>query len=252
MLAIDRPQATELWKLHAKEVSPTMWNDDWDGSPLVLNDFLFEGGENSQLHIVKLNRATGADGLVTVLGNVLNAIDDFNRRNSDLQIRLSGDAILSLVLGMGNDAFNNLRDAAPDALANILRNLTSVIDDFNQRHPDLQIRLTNENACAILAMVLGLEKDQFKNLLSGDMSVLSRALDNTVAAIQEFNRQRPDFAIGLDGQALFTIFSMVIRLGVDALNRGWAERARLARASHAGHCQAANSGQCAGVSRRGR
>jgi hypothetical protein len=66
VLAIDRPQATELWKLHAKDVSPTMWNDDWDGSGLVLNDYLFEGGENSQIHIVKLNRATGADGLVTV------------------------------------------------------------------------------------------------------------------------------------------------------------------------------------------
>jgi len=65
-IAFDRPQPTELWKLHAKDVSPTMWNDDWDGSPLVLNDYLFEGGENSQLHIVKLNRATGADGLVTV------------------------------------------------------------------------------------------------------------------------------------------------------------------------------------------
>lgn len=66
VLAIDRPVATELWKLHAKEVSPTMWNDDWDGSGLVKDDYLFEGGENSQLHIVKLNRATGADGLVTV------------------------------------------------------------------------------------------------------------------------------------------------------------------------------------------
>ena len=43
-----------------------MWNDDWDGSGLVLHDWLFEGGENSQIHAVKLNRATGADGLVTV------------------------------------------------------------------------------------------------------------------------------------------------------------------------------------------
>ncbi len=66
VLAIDRPQATELWKLSAEDVSPTKWNDDWDGSGLVLNDYLFEGGENSQFHIVKLNRAMGADGLVTV------------------------------------------------------------------------------------------------------------------------------------------------------------------------------------------
>lgn len=66
VIAIDRPQPTELWKLYAKDVSPTMWNDDWDGSPLVLRDYLFEGGENSQIHIVKLNRGKGADGLVTV------------------------------------------------------------------------------------------------------------------------------------------------------------------------------------------
>ena len=65
-IAIDRPQPTELWKLSAKDVSPTKWNDDWDSSGLVLNDFLFEGGENSQFHIVKLNRGTGTDGLVTV------------------------------------------------------------------------------------------------------------------------------------------------------------------------------------------
>jgi len=66
VLAFDRPAPTELWRLSAQAVSPTLWNDDWDGSALVLGDYLFEGGENSQLHIVKLNRAVGPDGLVTV------------------------------------------------------------------------------------------------------------------------------------------------------------------------------------------
>lgn len=66
-IAIDRPgQAVELWRLSADAVSPTLWNNDWDGSPLVLDDFLLEGGENSQFHMVKLNRAYGEDGLVTV------------------------------------------------------------------------------------------------------------------------------------------------------------------------------------------
>jgi len=66
-IAIDRPGgAVELWKLSADDVSPTLWNDDWDGSGLVLDDYLLEGGENSQFHMVKLNRAYGADGLVTV------------------------------------------------------------------------------------------------------------------------------------------------------------------------------------------
>ena len=67
VIALDRPgRAVELWKLSATAVSPTLWNNDWDGSGLVLDDMLIEGGENSQLHVVKLGRATGADGLATV------------------------------------------------------------------------------------------------------------------------------------------------------------------------------------------
>ena len=66
ILAFDRSVFTELWSLDAYAVEPTKWNDDWDGSPLVLKDWLFEGGENSQIHAVKLNRTVGADGLVTV------------------------------------------------------------------------------------------------------------------------------------------------------------------------------------------
>ena len=66
-IAIDRPgKAVELWKLWAHDVSPTLWNDDWDGSGLILNDYLLEGGENSQFHMVKLNRRYGSDKLVTL------------------------------------------------------------------------------------------------------------------------------------------------------------------------------------------
>ncbi|MGQ0823813.1 MAG: outer membrane protein assembly factor BamB family protein [Actinomycetota bacterium] len=66
VLAIDRPVATELWRLSATEIGPTLWNNDWDGSPLVLHDHLIEGGENSRFHIARLHRGYGADGLVTV------------------------------------------------------------------------------------------------------------------------------------------------------------------------------------------
>ncbi|GIJ47441.1 hypothetical protein Val02_43270 [Virgisporangium aliadipatigenens] len=66
VLAVDRDKPTELWKLSADAVSPTMWNDDWDGAGLVIDDHLFIGGENSQFHIVKLNRGYGPDGKVTV------------------------------------------------------------------------------------------------------------------------------------------------------------------------------------------
>ena len=66
VIAMDREEPTELWKLSATAVSPTQWNDDWDGSGLIIDDYLFEGGENSQFHIVKLNRGYDADGKVTV------------------------------------------------------------------------------------------------------------------------------------------------------------------------------------------
>ncbi len=66
IIAFDRDEPVELWSLHANSVSPVLWNDDWDGAALVLNDYLFQGGENSHLHIAKLNRRYGPDGLVTV------------------------------------------------------------------------------------------------------------------------------------------------------------------------------------------
>jgi PQQ-like domain len=66
ILAFDRLQLTELWSLDAYAVQPTLWNDDWDSSALVVKDWLFEGGENSQVHAVKLNRGYGPDGLATV------------------------------------------------------------------------------------------------------------------------------------------------------------------------------------------
>lgn len=66
VVAFDGSEPRELWSLDADAVSPTLWNDDWDGVSLVIDDYLFEGGENSQLHIVKLNRGYEADGSVTV------------------------------------------------------------------------------------------------------------------------------------------------------------------------------------------
>ncbi|MFM7062968.1 MAG: PQQ-binding-like beta-propeller repeat protein [Actinomycetes bacterium] len=81
VIAIDRPgQAVELWKLSATAVSPTLWNNDWDGSGLILDDYLLEGGENSQFHMVKLNRNYGADKLVTVASKLV-----FNTPSWDAQ-----------------------------------------------------------------------------------------------------------------------------------------------------------------------
>ncbi len=66
ILAFDGTEPRELWRLSATDVSPTKWNNDWDGAGLIIDDHLFIGGENSQFHIVKLNRSYGPDGMVEV------------------------------------------------------------------------------------------------------------------------------------------------------------------------------------------
>jgi outer membrane protein assembly factor BamB len=68
ILGLDRPDAAaDLWSMSADNVSPVNgWNDDWDSSPLVIDDYLFEGGENGQWYIFKLNRKKGTDGKITV------------------------------------------------------------------------------------------------------------------------------------------------------------------------------------------
>ena len=66
IIAFDRDEPVELWSVHANDMSPVLWNDDWDAAALVLNDYLFQGGENSHFFIAKLNRGFGPDGLVTI------------------------------------------------------------------------------------------------------------------------------------------------------------------------------------------
>jgi hypothetical protein len=67
ILALDREgELEEIYRLAATAVSPTKWNDDWDGAPLIIDGHLLEGGENSQFHILELNRSFRPDGLVQV------------------------------------------------------------------------------------------------------------------------------------------------------------------------------------------
>ena len=66
VIAVDRSAPEELWRLSANDVSPVLWNNDWDGSGLVHDGYLYEGGENSQFHVVELNRSYADDGKVAV------------------------------------------------------------------------------------------------------------------------------------------------------------------------------------------
>lgn len=65
VIAFDGTAPRELWKING-HTADRKHNDDWDAAPLVLNDYLIEGGENSWFHGIKLNRGYAADGTVTV------------------------------------------------------------------------------------------------------------------------------------------------------------------------------------------
>ncbi|MFM7718042.1 MAG: PQQ-binding-like beta-propeller repeat protein, partial [Actinomycetota bacterium] len=67
IFAIDRDVPEELWSLDATtSVDRPLWNDDWDGSPLIVRDHLIEGGENSWFYVVRLHRGYDDAGKVTV------------------------------------------------------------------------------------------------------------------------------------------------------------------------------------------
>jgi len=79
VIATDRPVPTELWSVDSTTSVPhPMWNDDWDGAPLQLGDYLIEGGENSYLYVIRLHRGTGSDGLVRVDPTIVTAIQGWD------------------------------------------------------------------------------------------------------------------------------------------------------------------------------
>ena len=67
IVALDRGAPTVLWELDADTSVPQpLWNDDWDGAPLILRDVLFVGGENGWIYAIRLHRGYDELGRVTV------------------------------------------------------------------------------------------------------------------------------------------------------------------------------------------
>src|SRR4029079_13723620 len=77
--AMVRSKRTGRCKFDANHSVPhPMWNDDWDGAPLQLGDYLIEGGENSYLYVIRLHRGTGSDGLVRVDPTIVTTIQGWD------------------------------------------------------------------------------------------------------------------------------------------------------------------------------
>ena len=70
-IAIDGDHPRELWRMDARSFKERQWNNDWDAGALILKGLLIETGENSRIHVVKLNRAYDADGKVSMKPQLL-------------------------------------------------------------------------------------------------------------------------------------------------------------------------------------
>lgn len=93
IVALDRPEPETLWSIDAGTTVPRpLRNDDWDGAPLVVRDHLIEGSENGWLYVIRLNRDTDDDGLVTVDPQVVATIPGFD----DELLRSLGDDEVSI------------------------------------------------------------------------------------------------------------------------------------------------------------
>jgi outer membrane protein assembly factor BamB len=79
VIALDRAEPTVLWQLDANTSVPNpVWNDDWDGAPLVVGDYLLEGGENSWFYVIRLHRDYDERGKVTVDPEVVLTVPGFD------------------------------------------------------------------------------------------------------------------------------------------------------------------------------
>ena len=93
IVATDREEPLVLWSVDgATSVERPLRNDDWDGSALVVDDVVFEGGENGWLYIIRLNRRYDELGLVTVAPKIVATVPGFD----DELLRALGDAEVSI------------------------------------------------------------------------------------------------------------------------------------------------------------
>ncbi|MFW2339295.1 MAG: PQQ-binding-like beta-propeller repeat protein [Acidimicrobiia bacterium] len=91
VVALDRPEPIELWAINSAD-HPGIWNNDWDGNPSIVEDIMFEGGENGILFATKLNRSYDGDGRVQIEPEILVKVEGWN----DDLIRSVGDRNASI------------------------------------------------------------------------------------------------------------------------------------------------------------
>jgi outer membrane protein assembly factor BamB len=81
IVALDRKKPTVLWKLDSRAgLKRLLWNDDWDGAPLVVRGHLLVGGENGWFYAIRLNRRYDERGKVHVNPRVVVKVPGWDGR----------------------------------------------------------------------------------------------------------------------------------------------------------------------------
>ncbi len=80
VVALDRAQPTVLWSYDSRSNPNLVWNDDWDGDPLQLGDYLLEGGENSWFYVIRLHRHYDAKHLVQVDPKIVMEVPGYDQQ----------------------------------------------------------------------------------------------------------------------------------------------------------------------------
>ena len=79
IVATDRKEPLVLWSVDgATSVDRPLRNDDWDEAALVVDDVLFEGGENGWLYVIRLNRRYDELHLVRVAPEIVATVPGFD------------------------------------------------------------------------------------------------------------------------------------------------------------------------------
>ena len=80
VVAMDRKAPTVLWSFNSRTQPGMLWNDDWDGAPLQVGDYLLEGGENSWFYVIRLHRRYDANGLVRVSPQIVMRVPGWDQQ----------------------------------------------------------------------------------------------------------------------------------------------------------------------------
>jgi len=93
IVATDRAEPLVLWSIDgATSVDRPLRNDDWDGAALVVDDVLFEGGENGWLYVIRLHRGYDELEQVTVDPEVVATVPGYD----DELLGVLGDTEVSI------------------------------------------------------------------------------------------------------------------------------------------------------------